>query len=136
MPGLLRGDALLETCRDHLDDVASADRDALFDQAQSPCFRLDLVRKRFEFFRPHHERGQVEAEGELDLPSPALAGVALPIGTVASDDQPSVDQSRQMTPERCHRHAVRPQSELVVRGEDNQPLARQDGFRMKRQQRV
>ena len=136
MPGVLRGNVLLDARRDHLDDVTPADRDALFDQPQSSCFRLDLVRQRFEFFRPHHERGQVEAEGELDLPSPALAGVALAVGAVAPDDQPCVDQSRQMAPERRHRHAMRPQPELVVRGKDDQSVACQDGLRVEGQQRV
>lgn len=136
LPSLLRRDALLDPRRDHFCDVAAADRDALTNQAQRPGFGLDLGRQRFEFFRADDERRQVEPEGELDLPAPALAGVALAVGAVAPDDQAGVDQRRQMAPERRHRHAVRPQAELMVRREDHETFAGQDGFRVEGQQRV
>ena len=65
-------------------------------------------RQALELLGAHDQRREVETEGELDLPSPALSRVALAIRAVAPNDQPCVHQRRKLPPQGRCRHAVRP----------------------------
>ena len=51
--------------------------------------RLRSLGHPFEFFGARREWGKVEAESELDFPSPALSGVSLAIRAIPPNDEPA-----------------------------------------------
>lgn len=69
-------------------------------------------------------------------PPPTLPRVALPVRAIATDDQAGVHEHREMPSQRCRRHAVRPEGQLLVRREDDELFARENGLRVKGQQGV
>ena len=111
-------------------------RDALAHQLERALLGADFFGPGFEFVGAGYERAEVETEGQLDVASPAFAGVALAVGAVAADHQAAIDQRRQMPPQRRRRHAMRPQRQLLVGREDDEVLAGQRGLRVEAQQRV
>ena len=109
-----RWNALLDPRRDHLDDVAPAERDPFPGKLDGASFRFDFGGQAFEFVGAGDERRKVEAECVKGLPSPAPPHVALPVRAVSADDEPGVDQDRQMPPQCRRRHSVRAEGELLV----------------------
>jgi hypothetical protein len=77
--------ALLDSGSDHLHDVAAAERDAFAHEFQRARVGRHLFSQLLEFSGACDKRGEVEAEGEFDLPCPALSRVALSVGAVAPD---------------------------------------------------
>ena len=128
--------ALLDARSDHLGDVASAERDALADQSQRPLLRQHVFGQGVELLGARHQRAEFETERHFDGTAPPFTGEALAIRAVAPNDEATVDQGRQMPPQRRRRHAVGAQGELLVGGKDGQAIAAQRGLRMKAQQRV
>ena len=122
--------------RDHLGDVAPAERDALADQSQRPLLRLHVLGPGLELLGPRHQRAEFETERHFDGPAPPFAGEALAVRAVTPNDEAAIDQGRQMPPQRRRRHAVGAQGELLVGREDDQALAAQRGLGMEAQQRV
>ena len=121
-------DALLNSGRDHLGDVAPAERDAFADQSQRPLLRLHVLGPGFELLGARHQRAEFETERHFDDPASPFAGEALAVRAVTPNDEAAIDQGRQMPPQRRWRHAVGEQSELLVGGKNDQALAAQRGF--------
>ena len=136
LPCRRQRNGLLEAGGDHLDDVAPGERDPLARAAKRSLLGHDLLREPLDFGGSRDQGGEVEAEGLRDRPVPALAGIALAVGAVPADDQASVDEERQVPPHGRRGHAVRPQRDLLVRGEDDQIVPRQDGFWVEGQEGV
>jgi hypothetical protein len=94
-------------------------------------------RKAFFSARTASASSSNSSVGLFDLPAPALAGEAFAVRTIATNDQPAVDQNGQVPPQRCRRHAVCTGHELLVRRPDNQfTVARELRFWMEREQGV
>src|SRR5208283_6079613 len=115
--------ALLDPRRNHLGDIAPAERDPFPGEFDGASFRFDLGGQAFELLNAGDERREVESERELKLPSPALPREAFAVWTVAPEHEPGVDQACQMPAQRRGGHPMRPQRELLIRGEDDQVVS-------------
>ena len=63
------------------------------------------------------QRRQIEAEGAFDLAALPSSGEAFAVRRVAPDDQPGLDERREMPAQRRRRHAMGADRELPVRRE-------------------
>ncbi len=131
-----RHDALLEAGGDHLGDVPAADGDALARQPERPIGGTDVFGQALDLLGTGDERREIEAEGLIDLTPLPFAGVALAVGAVATHDEASVDQARDVTAQGRRRHAVGPERQLPVRRPHHEPVARQRSLWVEAQKRV
>ena len=128
--------ALLDRRRDHLGDVAPAERDAFAHKPQRALLCADFFRPGLELVGARHQGAEIEAERHFDGPAPPFAREPLAVRTVTPNDEAAIDQGRQVSPQRRWRHPVGAQGELLVGGKNGQALAAQRGLGMKAQQRV
>ena len=109
---------LLYAGGDHLGDVASRQRDFFPQQRHRPVLGPHLLGEVFDLRGACNERRKVEAEGVLDRAPLPSSGEAFAVRRVATNDQPGVDETGEMAPQRRRRHPV---------GADREFAARQSG---------
>ena len=107
--------ALLHAGLDHLDDVAPNQRDPFAQQRDRAVLGAHFFGEVFDLGRARDQRRQIEAEGAFDLAALPSSGEAFAVRRVAPDDQPRLDERREMPAQRRRRHAMGADRELPVR---------------------
>ncbi|MCY1237737.1 hypothetical protein D9M72_504460 [compost metagenome] len=129
--------AFFDRCRDELTGIASANGERLFGPAKQCAFCRHLLGHLRKLLRSGKKRGKIEPERILDVASPVLPDITLPICTVFANNQPSVNKRRQVPPQRGAGDTVRTDRQLSIRRKDDERVSlAQIGLRIEAQERV
>ena len=108
------GDALLHACGNHLGDVTPRQGHLLAKNAEHLTFGDRSFGQSGEFIGPGHDRTEIKAKGLLDAAGARPARVAFAVRAVPSQNEPAVDERREVAAQGRGRYSVGAQAEKPI----------------------